>query len=251
MRRDRGFALIAALWVIVALTSVVGLGVATTRLGQRTSLNRIALTRGRWAAEACLAITQRRWLQHRLSDTASIDLGRGTRCNWNVWDPGTRININLADRETLTRLIGDSILADSLVKARRITPFISAEQLPSRWRSVLTVEGRASVNLNAAPERVLSALPGMSAEAVDHLVQRRRVGRAISSLDELTSLLSPAARAALFARYPDLARIAVFTPTELVITATGWVEGQGPRSRIELVAVPLPERLAIIRRRLW
>jgi len=251
MRRDRGFALIAALWVIVALTSVVGLGVATTRLGQLTSLNRIALTRGRWAAEACLAIVQRRWIQHRLIDTLTIDLGRATRCNWSVQDPSTRINVNVADREVLARLIGDSARADSVIEARRKAQFISSQQLPEQLGLVLTIEGRGSVNLNAASERVLSALPGISAEAIDQLIERRRIGRPVGSLDELASLLSPSSRAEVFARYPDLARIAVFSPTHLVITATGWVDGHAPRATIELVTVPLPERLAIIRRRLW
>ena len=61
MKGKRGFALITALWLIAAVSAIVGLQVAATRLGQQTSFNRITLTRGRWAAEACLAIVQSRW----------------------------------------------------------------------------------------------------------------------------------------------------------------------------------------------
>src|SRR6266540_968421 len=100
----RGFALLTVLWLITALSSVVGLALAATRLGQRTTLNRIALTRGRWAAEACLAIAQARWAQHRLADTATIDLGRGVQCEWRIEDPTARINVNAAEREVLERV---------------------------------------------------------------------------------------------------------------------------------------------------
>jgi type II secretory pathway component PulK len=251
MTGNRGFALVAALWVIVALTSVVGLGVATTTLGQRTTVNRITLTRGRWAAEACLAITQRRWLQHHLSDTGSIDLGRSAHCRWRIDDPGARINVNTADLDVLERLLGDSLRVDSFVRTRRELRFISVMQLPEELRSVLTVEGNGSVNLNAASARVLAALPGMTGEAVERIIERRQLGKPLNSLDELAGALSPSARASLLARYQDLARIAVFTPGQLLITTTGTIEHQAPQATIELVTVPLPDRLAVIRRRLW
>src|SRR5258705_10766181 len=97
----KGFALLTVLWLITTLSAVVGVALATTRLGQRVTLNRIALTRGRWAAEACLAIVQARWAQHRVTDTATIDLGRGMRCAWRIEDPTARVNVNTAEREVL------------------------------------------------------------------------------------------------------------------------------------------------------
>ncbi|MGH7530061.1 MAG: hypothetical protein ACREMN_06730, partial [Gemmatimonadales bacterium] len=71
------------------------------------------------------------------------------------------------------------------------------------------------------------------------------------SLDELAGSLSPPSRAALLARYADLARLTTFAPQQLIVAATGWVDGERPRSTIELVVVPLPERLAVVRRRMW
>src|SRR5438874_2686509 len=100
----RGFALIAVLWVLTALTAVVGLSLAATRLGQQVTGNRVTLTRGRWAAEACLAITQARWNQEKLGDTTTIDLGRETRCVWEVRDPTASLNVNTVDGEILRNL---------------------------------------------------------------------------------------------------------------------------------------------------
>jgi hypothetical protein len=249
----RGFALLTVLWLITTLSAVVGLSFAATRLGQRTTLNRIALTRGRWAAEGCLAIAQARWGQHRLADTATIDLGRGTWCRWRVEDPTTRINVNSADAEILGRLAPG---ADSIVARRRMKPLADLREMPALDARVFTVDGPGTINLSAAPEEVLLALPGLSPEAVDHLLARRTMGRPVGSLDELAGLLSPSARETLLARYADLARIATFGSPQLMITAQGGVEEHGARSStlrstIEVVVVPLPERLAVIRRRMW
>src|SRR5437763_1728769 len=78
-RSRRGFALIAVLWVITALAALLGVALATTRLGTLTTRNRVLLARDRWAAEACLAIAAARWADHQLADTATIELGRSTR----------------------------------------------------------------------------------------------------------------------------------------------------------------------------
>jgi len=246
MRSDRGFALITVLWLVTMLSAVVGLGLAATRIGQRTTLNRIVLARGRWAAEACLAIAQARWKQARLPDTATVDLGGKTFCDWRVVDPGSHINVNTADRETLEGLGFDSALVERLIAGR---PFfgVPVEGLDS----LLTVEGPGSVNLSAAAPAVLRALPGMSPEAAERVLGRRSIGRPVSSLDELAGLLSPAGRSRLLARYSELARVATFAPARLIVTAQGWVDREAPRSTIEIVAVPLPERLATVRRRMW
>jgi type II secretory pathway component PulK len=248
----RGFALIAVLWVVTALTAAVGLSLAVTRLEQQVTINRVTLTRGRWAAEACLAIAAARWTQGRLQETTTVDLGRDTRCGWRVEDPTAGLNVNTTDLEVLRNLLSvvrSPLSVDSLLRAR---PFASLEQVgDSAVRPFLSIDGPATVNLSAAPSQVLLALPGMTPEVVDRLLARRTLGRPYTSLDALAADLSPSARAALLARYADLARITTFTAPQLVVAATGWVEGQRPRATIEVVVVPLPERLAVIRRRMW
>jgi hypothetical protein len=243
-----GFALLSVLWLITALSAVVGLSLAATRLGQRTTLNRIALTRGRWAAEACLAIAQARGVQHRLSDTATIDLGRGTWCRWRVEDPTARLNLNTAERDVLARLVPN---ADSIVARRRAAPLVDLGQVRGINPRLVTVDGPGVVNLSTAPPEVLAALPGLTPEAVDRLLARRAIGRPVGSLDELVGLLSPGGREALLVRYADLARTAGFSAPQLKLTATGGVGPEPLRSTIEVIVVPLPDRLAVIRRRMW
>jgi hypothetical protein len=114
------------------------------------------------------------------------------------------------------------------------------------------VDGPGTVNANAAAPQVLAALPGLGPEAVDRVVGRRAGGRPLTSLDALVAELSPVARAALLAEYAALARLLVFSPGQLTIEAAGWVEigATAPRATIDVVVVPLPSRLAVIRRRL-
>lgn len=258
MNTDRsGFALITVLWLIAALASVVALEIGAVRLGNQVSTNRIVLSRGRWAAEACLAIAQGRWVEHRMPDTASFDLGRGTRCSWHTDDPTTRINVNTADAEMLRALGLSDAFVRVLIDARRREPFQSIgqlSQLPGYDSTVVeqvSVLGPGSINVTAAPREVLCVLPGLTAEAVDLLLYRRSVGRPVMSLDELAAALSPSSRAALLDRYADLARVVTFAPPQLVVRARGWVEGFEPRATLEMVTVPLPERLAIVGRRMW
>jgi hypothetical protein len=249
----RGFALITVLWLITALSAVVGLSLGAVRLGQRTSLNRVALTRGRWAAEACIAIAQARWIEHRLADSTTIDLGRDTWCRWRVDDPTSRVNVNTADREVLERVVEREhrALVDSIVSRRRLKPFVDLAQIPGLDNRFVTVDGPGVVNLGAAPHEVQQALPGFAPEAVDRLLARRAMGRPVRNLDALAALLSPGAREALLEHYADLARMTTFTAPQLLVTVEGGVRGQMLRSTIELLVVPLANRLAVVRRRMW
>jgi len=93
----------------------------------------------------------------------------------------------------------------------------------------------------------------MTPEAVEVIVSRRSIGRLVTSLDALAGSLSPNARAILLASYADLAREITFTAPQLLVTGDGWVgpASDAPHARIQLLVVPLPERLAVIRRRMW
>jgi DNA uptake protein ComE-like DNA-binding protein len=260
-----GFALITVLWLIVALSAAATLSLATARVGHMATANRMTLARGRWAAEACFAVTSARWAEHRLADTATVDLGQGKTCSWRIEDPAERINVNTAEREILENLAAGGTAAtgadlSAILERRRDVPFQSVEELrrlgiDSSLVALFTVDGPGVVNLNAAPAGVLAALPGMTSETVSRLVYRRDTGRPFESLDELVADLSPPAREALVKRYADLLRIAVLRPPQLLLTLRGWVapEGgpEGLHATIEVLAVPLPERLAVIRRRMW
>lgn len=257
----RGFALLAVLWVIVGLSAIVGLGVGAVRLGQTTSANRLFLIRGRWAAEACLAIAEGRWVAHHMADSATIDLGRETRCAWRVDDPTARLNVNTAPATVLEQLADQlgvpPALMDTLVLHRpyQDTAQVRAVLTPDpRPLPFLTTDGPGTINANAASAAVLHVIPGLDPQAVEALAEARRLGRPIKSLDQLVSAV-PGDRPALLGHYADLAAILTFAPSQLLVTANGWVDGaggpEGLHATIEELVVPLPDRLAVIRRRMW
>jgi type II secretory pathway component PulK len=255
-----GFALLAVLWVVAALTAIVGLGLGALRIDARGSVNRLELTRGRWAAEACLAIAEARWAGHRFTDTATVDLGRETRCAWRADDPTARVNGNAATPTLLyavARQVGCSPqVVDTLLAHRPYedTAQVRASLTPDGCLlPFLTVDGPGSINLNDAPPAIVLSIPGLGTEVVAQLREHARLRSPIVSLDQLANLV-PGTRTELLAHYADLAAIVTFAPSQLLITSRGWVGEGGPEglhSTIEILSVPLPDRLAVIRRRMW
>ncbi len=129
---QRGFALLAVLWTVTAITMLTGAAMAVARLGSTTTRNRLLLTRAGWAREACGDILQARWASppdplsamRRGGATASldtVDLGRGTWCTATLEDPSIKLNLNLADRAGLVTVfqavVRRSGAVDSLVDA--------------------------------------------------------------------------------------------------------------------------------------
>jgi len=127
-----GFALLAVLWTLTAVTVLTAAALAGARLGSATTRNRVLLARARWAREACAEILQARWASppdplsamRRGGTTAtldSVDLGRGTWCSATLEDPSVKLNLNLADRPALVTVfqavVHRAALVDSLVDA--------------------------------------------------------------------------------------------------------------------------------------
>lgn len=93
MTMRRGFALVAVLWVVVALSGMALAATSRAQVGAAAAGDRILAVRGRWAAEACLAASHAelderaragRPLQPLLLDT--IALADGSRCAVDVID---------------------------------------------------------------------------------------------------------------------------------------------------------------------
>lgn len=261
MRRDAGgFALLATLWLIVALTAITGVGVGIAQLGTLTTRNRILLARAGWAREACVEILMARYAgDPNVRAVPRVELGRGTWCEVGLTDPGAAVHLNLADPGELARLFaaeGVTPLLPVVLKQRAVLPFAdTAEvrqlggdpQLLDQVLPLLTTRGTGQINLNAAPPAVLAALPGFGEEAVRAVVQRRSL-HALQSLDEVLGLVSAVAREDLLAAYHELARTTTFAATQLVAVIEGGVAGTPIVSRATLTLVPLAERLAVIRR---
>lgn len=260
-----GFALLAVLWTLTVLAGSVALGTAGARVGQRASANRLALARGRWAAESCLAIAHARGVRGTLADTATIDLGRTVHCAWTVVRPDARLDVNHAPRAALVTLatgvgVSQELIepfAGAVIDARRGAPFTDVAQLgdlpgaDARVLALLSVDGSGRVDAGTADPTVLASLPGITPEAVATLVRRRAVGGPIRTFDELGGSLSPGGRATLHANYAELVTLLQFASTRLILKTEGWVSAHGrlPAVTIEAVIERLPDRFALLRRR--
>jgi type II secretory pathway component PulK len=255
----RGFALLAVLWVITALTALTGAGVLVARLGQETTRNRVLLARAEWAREACGEILQARYVETpTVRDLKPIDLGRGTWCRASLDDPAARLNLNTADRDQLALLL-DAIrlpttLADSVIARRRQGTIYDVRQVrgldssgAARLDPFVTTRGTGVINVNAASREVLRLLPGMTEESVLILLSQRS-SRPLQNADELAGTLSRSSRASLLTSYAEFARTAVFAPPQLIASLEGGVGGTPIVARATLTLVPVPDRLAVIRR---
>lgn len=255
----RGFALLAVLWVVTALTALTGTGMLVARLGNDTTRNRVLLARAEWARESCGEILQARFAANpSVRETGSIDLGRGTWCRASLNDPAARLNVNTADRGAVVRLF-DAIgipatVAESLIAVRRRGTIYDLQQVPgldvvlmSKIAPFVTTRGTGVINVNAAPPHVLRLVPGVTEEAV-FVLSARRATRAMHNADELAGALSRSSRTALLGSYAEFVRATVFAPPQLVATLEGGVRGTPIVARATLTMVPVPGRLAVIRR---
>jgi type II secretory pathway component PulK len=255
----RGFALLAVLWVLTALSVLAGVALATSRIGWDTTRNRVLLARAEWAREACVEILLARYAQHdSVQDVDTVELGRGTWCRAKVEDPAARLDVNTVDRPTLEQLLSavshQPSVMDSVLAARRRGRIYDLNQIGvdsstrARFGQVLTTRGTGVVNVNAAPRAVLATLPGITEEAIELILRSRDLGVRLRSVDDLATHFSRSGRARLYADYQGFVLRTAFTPPRLVATVEGGLRGSRLLARATLTLVPVPGRLAVIRR---
>jgi general secretion pathway protein K len=280
----RGFALLTVLWMLAALGTVAGAALAVARTGSMASGNRVALTRGSWAREACVQILLARYRRDpllRALDT--VDLGRGSWCRVEVENTAARLDLNFASPDALRAIVGNDSLTDALLDWRdgddiqrplgaeadwyrrerrrlpRNGPLADVAELRlirgfdsitvDRLTPLLSTEGTKQVDLTAAPQEVLATLPGVSPEVVAVLMYRRRMRETIDGADQLLARLSAPARQELLRQYQEFIRLAVFAAPRLTATVEGGVRGSVAVSRATLTLVPIAQRLAVVSRR--
>jgi len=100
-------------------------------------------------------------------------------------------------------------------------------ELYARARPYLTLIGSGDVNLNAAPEPVLLAIPGITPAAVAELLRLREGGRLPRSDRELRSMVSGASADAIENAGRSFSRSTTYGTEEVEILAVGSVDG-GP-----------------------
>lgn len=112
----------------------------------------------------------------------------------------------------------------------------------------LTVEGKGRVNLNAAPEPVLAALPGFGPEVVRAVLEARRQGRQLANVFEVSLLLGPYARSRIQEHFAELASVAAFEPEEIEVTSSGHRSGHPIEVTLRAVYVRSGTRVAQVKR---
>jgi hypothetical protein len=80
------------------------------------------------------------------------------------------------------------------------------------------------------------------------LLTSRRALRPLHSADEVAGLLSRSSRTVFLSSYAEFVRAAVFEPPQLIAPVEGGVRGTPIVARAILTMVPVPGRLAVIRR---
>jgi type II secretory pathway component PulK len=244
MSGRRGFALLAVLWVTVALASLVAGAAAHARAGTDGATARITSVGARWAADGCLAAAHaaleaalRRGEPFVAPTADTIAFANGVTCTVEALDPSARLHADSASASQLA-------LLDSALAAQGRDPAVERG-------AYVTHDGDGRLNLNTAPPEVLATLPGIGAEALRVIAYERTWGRTIADIGGLAGRLSPGAREALFAQLPELMPVVTFRTGALVLRAEGWRGGDRAGAVVEEVVVPAGGRVATVQRRLW
>jgi general secretion pathway protein K len=282
-RDERGFALITVLWLLALLGALTAGLLTTVRREQHLAENRIALERGAWAMEGCLAILEARY-QHDSAIRAvdSTDLGQGSWCRAEVSDLGGRINVNSAPDGLLAAALGSDTLVAAVLDWRdpdtlarpggaerswyaahgreppRDGPFESVRELRlvrglerasvAALDPLFTVDGDGRVNPYLLPDGLLRALPGFGAATALAIRGVGSAGQRATSLDQFIGTLPPSSRTGIAAAYPALSSLLVFQPAWLEIRFEARAPPNDIISRMRVLAVPLEGRLAIVAR---
>jgi general secretion pathway protein K len=282
----RGIALLATLWLLAALSVVAASALTLARLEQGSALNRVALTRGRWAAEACLALLQGAAARDTLPEVVdSTDLGDGLWCRARVEDLGARLGATIENADALARLVGGGERAAALLdwldaddapregggerewylangqrppcngplaameELRSIRGFDSA--MVAFLTPLLSTRPTRRLNVNVAPAELLRILPGLEPAAADLIVQHRERGARFKDLDGLLATLPASLRAPALARYAELQGSTAFTPEQVEIHLEGHVPESSIVARAMVLGIPVPGRLAVVSREEW
>jgi general secretion pathway protein K len=114
----------------------------------------------------------------------------------------------------------DFLDIDELRHVRGMTPEIYV-----RAAAHLTLIGGGRININSAPEPVLSAVPGLDRAAVAAILRARESGQLPRSQRQLVGLLPSATAQAIAMQGRDFTARTTYTTDQVEILAQGWVDG--------------------------
>jgi general secretion pathway protein K len=132
---------------------------------------------------------------------------------------------------------------DELRHVLGMTPDIFAAALP-----YLTLRGSGRINVNAAPEPVLLALPGMTRAAAQELIRMRQSGTVPTSTQQLVRALPAASARPIQAAQQAFNGRVSFRTDEVEIISDGHVEGSAVESRVRLIVVRSDQGAMVVTR---
>jgi general secretion pathway protein K len=278
MTRRRGVALVVVLGLLVVLGALAAEVARAVRLEAHSVAALRARTVARYAAESGIVLAEQRIralldsataapdriaalndLGNRLAPLREVAMGPA-RFGVTVADLNARLDLNRSDTTSLRNLLArftDGVRAGRIAAAIREAPLarlaeLSAipgmdPQLALAVAPYVTVWGDGAVNVNSAPEEVLSSIPGLGEAGARTLLDRRKGGErftsfgdlrlgagrgaARSSGDDVETALGGAPEPAVPAARLD----AVMMPTRLLVVSRGWQTGHPLTHEIQAV----------------
>ena len=271
LRNRRGMALIFVLWMLVLLGLAIGELVARARAESRTVETLRARAVARYAAESGV-LTTTTALQ-TLLDSASdpedfapharhLDtLGRqpaslaGDNAQFAVAvvDLNTRLDLARSDPAALQLLFAQFVpasRADEITAALRddaVTRFSELARVPGADDAFalavapyVTVSSDGLIDVNAAPEAVLAALPGIGPAKARAIIARRDGGEVLASADEFRPPPGGGGAAA-----DSEGTALTVAPTRIMLVSRGWQRGTPLTHEIQAVYVVLAGTLTL------
>jgi len=263
-------ALIFVLWTLVLVGLAVGELVARARTEARMVAALKARAVARYAAESGILVTSTRL--ETLIDSATEPVALAARMRHldtlgrmpaaiaggapqfaaQVLNLNARLDLGRSDTTTLVSLLSEFVAPDrarGIVTALRqapVTRFGELARVPGVGDALalalapyVTVVGDGLVDVNAAPEAVLAALPGVGAGKAQALLARRDAGEVFASVDEFR----PPAGSGAAVTVNGVAM--TISPSRLLIVSRGWQRGEPLTHEIQAVYGVLGGRLRL------
>jgi general secretion pathway protein K len=274
-RRDnraerRGVALIFVLWILVLFGLAIGELLVRARTEARMALTQKSRAVAQYAAESGILATTT--ALQTLLDSADepVDFAASARhldtlghepaelatseaqFAVSVVDLNARLDLVHTDSTILRALFAEFISderAATIVGALRhvpITRFSELARVPGADDAFalavaryVTVSSDGMVDVNAAPEPVLAALPGVGPAKAQAFVERREAGEVFQS----TAAFRPAPGSG--APVPIEGTLLTIVPTRLMIVSRGWQRGSPLTHEIQAVYLVLGGSLSL------
>ena len=112
----------------------------------------------------------------------------------------------------------------------------------------LTLRGSSRINVNAAPEPVLLALPGMTPAAVREIMVMRDAGVFLTNTNQLIRLIPPGVGRTLAAERQRLNQRTIYRTDEVEIISDGHVEGSSIEARVRVIVIRSDEGALVVTR---